>query len=311
MSVVTVADGDLDLYERALQAERDQQEATTQAQGRELQRLRYEVQLAQRQYGKVDPDNRLVAGELERRWETALRTLRDTEERVAREQQTCAVARIPQVAPAIRAAFVDLGTALPTLWQSETLTRPHRKALLRCLIDKVILERRLRDRVQTRIVWHGGAVSDLEIPLPVHATHNLADFAALEAEALALEAEGKSDAEIARLLTARGFRSALRETVLPSTIRAIRLRHQRIHRYRGPRPRRVAGALTISQLAQQLDVDPKWIYREIDRGVIAVDRDTETGLYLFPDHPETLSQLRELRAGTRTQVSLPRGYPDA
>lgn len=46
----------------------------------QLERLRYEAALAERQFRRVDPDNRLVAAELERRWEEALRTFRRTEQ---------------------------------------------------------------------------------------------------------------------------------------------------------------------------------------------------------------------------------------
>ena len=79
-----LAPAELDLYEQAMQARRDQWSEVEAAQERELQRLRYEVHLARRQYDRVDPDNRLVAGELERRWETALHALRQVEQRVER-----------------------------------------------------------------------------------------------------------------------------------------------------------------------------------------------------------------------------------
>src|SRR5262249_24761268 len=72
---------ELDLYEQAMERRRDQSSEVEVAQERELQRLRYEAHLARRQFDRVDPDNRLVAGELERRWETALRALRETEEK--------------------------------------------------------------------------------------------------------------------------------------------------------------------------------------------------------------------------------------
>ena len=44
-----------------------------------LQQARYEAARAQRQYDATDPDNRLVAGELERRWNERLVVVRNLE----------------------------------------------------------------------------------------------------------------------------------------------------------------------------------------------------------------------------------------
>jgi hypothetical protein len=114
---------------------------------------------------------------------------------------------------------------------------------------------------------------------------------------LALEAQGKSDEAIAELLTTQGFRSPQRSRVLPSTVKTIRLQQGRLHRYQGPRPRRVPGQLTVSQLATALGVKAHWVYHLIRRGRIMVTRDTATRLYLFPDCPETLEDFRRLQLG--------------
>ena len=90
--------------------------------------------------------------------------------------------------------------------------------------------------------------------------------------------------------------------LLASTVQLIRLRHGRLHRYWGPRPRRVAGSLTIPQIATAVGVKSHWIYHLISRGRIGVKRDEETGLYLFPDRPETLEAFRQLRDGQLTAL---------
>jgi hypothetical protein len=126
---------------------------------------------------------------------------------------------------------------------------------------------------------------------------DLSDFAQLEAHILRLEAQGHSDEAIAELLTSKGFRSPQRPRVLASTVQTLRLRHGRLHRYRGPRPRRVAGFLTVSQLATALGVKAHWLYHLMSQGRIVGHRDEATGLYLFPDHPETLEAFRQLRDG--------------
>jgi len=64
---------ELDAYERAIAAQKETLDRIDIAHEQQLQRLRYEAQLPERQFRRVDPDNRLVAAELERRWEEALR----------------------------------------------------------------------------------------------------------------------------------------------------------------------------------------------------------------------------------------------
>jgi DNA invertase Pin-like site-specific DNA recombinase len=242
-----LAPAELDLYEQAMQRRRQCQADVNRAHHYSVPRLRYEADLARRRYERVEPENRLVADELERRWEAALQALHEAEEhdeRLRQQAHTVVPLSIPRV---LRTAFTSLGTSLPTVWQQDTLSRAQRKALLRCLIDKVVLHRVTRDMIRTRIVWRGGAVSELEVPSTVGALHDLTGFAEMEAQILALETQGKSDAEIAQLLTTRGLRSPQRAQVLPSTVQTLRLRHGRLHRYQGPRPRHVPGRLTVSQ----------------------------------------------------------------
>jgi hypothetical protein len=76
-------------------------------------RAQYAVRLAQRPYEAVDPDDRRVAAELERRWEEKLRALRSVEAAYARLQQQPPT---PTVTPEQRAQFQRLSDTLPTLW---------------------------------------------------------------------------------------------------------------------------------------------------------------------------------------------------
>lgn len=114
-----------------------------------VERLRYQADLARRQFLRVDPDNRLVAAELEARWEAALREFRQAEESAARPgpstEAVCALT------PELRAAFTELGRKLPAVWGTPLLSNHQRKALLRCLIEKVVIHRVVRDLVQARI----------------------------------------------------------------------------------------------------------------------------------------------------------------
>jgi hypothetical protein len=119
----------------------------------------------------------------------------------------------------------------------------------------------------------------------------------MEEEILRLARAGHSDEAIANELTSRGHRSPRAAALLPSTVKTIRLQHRLMHRASQSHPRRVSGYLTVPQLIDKLQVPRSWIYDRIHNGTIRVTRDASTGCYLFPDHPDTLRQFRQLWAG--------------
>src|SRR5689334_4246196 len=143
---------ELDAYAQALAKQGEAGDAMRRAQAQQVERLRYRAALAERQFDQVDPDNRLVAAELERRWEAALRDLRQAEAALSQTQaQTRETAT--ELDAELRTAFSDLGRRLPGLWHGGGLATAHKKALLRCLIDKVVIHRIKPDAIHLRIVW--------------------------------------------------------------------------------------------------------------------------------------------------------------
>jgi DNA invertase Pin-like site-specific DNA recombinase len=287
---------ELDAYERALVSQKEADEKVELAHRQQLARLRYQVELAQRQFNRVDPDNRLVAAELEQRWESALRALKEAGETYAQRQlPPTPLLSLPSE---LKEAFVAIGQKLPQIWSQEVLSRENKKALLRCLIDKVVIHRQVPDRVQTRIVWQGGDITTLEIPVPVGSFEDLSTAAEMEKIILDLSRQGKLDDEIAEHLTALGHRSPMQtDRVLPNTVRCLRLKHGIFLKRSQSHPRRVEGYLTISQITRQLDISPHWVYDRINNGRIRVVKDPETGLYLFPDEPATLEMFQALKDG--------------
>ena len=163
-----VAPAEIDAWITCSQEQSELTEALRHAEEQQVQRLRYQAALAERQFNRVDPDNRLVAGELERRWEAALIELRRAEEALARSTASTTPQPVG-VDPRLRAKVVALGERLPALWADPATRREHRKALLRCLIEKVVMRRSSRDQAEVRIVWRGGAATELTVMMPVNA----------------------------------------------------------------------------------------------------------------------------------------------
>src|SRR4029450_8694470 len=169
-------------------------------------------------------------------------------------------------------------------------------------IDKVVIQRARRDQVHTCIVWRGGETTTFEVPVAVGALTDLPTAPAMAQQIRVLFAAGKSDDEMAQQLTRHGYRSPSRPAVLPSTVKGIRLKLGLMHNRSQSHPRRIAGSLTVPPLAKALAIPPHWVYHQIKRGIVAITRDAATGLYLFPDTPQTLEALRQLRAGQRTEL---------
>ena len=156
----------------------------------QLQRLRYEAQL--------------VAAELERRWEEALRALKQAEETIIQHQQQ--IEKPMELSAELKAAFSAIGEHLPQLW--EQLRREHQKALLRCLIDKVIVHRCQRDTVQLRIVWRGGDTTSRQIPIPVNSFAEISGSKEMERIIIDHSQKSKSDEAIVAHLPELGNRSS-------------------------------------------------------------------------------------------------------
>lgn len=286
---------ELDAYSRAMASRRRADEQVERAREQQLERLCYQAELAYRQFNRVDPDNRLVAGELERRWELALRELKQAEDAYAQAQRDDeAPLELPE---GLKEVFMTVGQRLPEIWDTDVLTQQQRKALLRALIDKVVVQRYTPDQLQVRIVWKGAEMTVHQVPVSVGSLAELGCANEMERKIVEMFSVGRSDEEIAEQLTSEGHRSPMRTYVLTSTVKTIRLRRRLLRERSQSHPRHVAGYLTVSQLAQAVGVSHHWLYDRIHNSRIEVERDVQTGLYLFLDDPATIRMIQDLKDG--------------
>lgn len=284
---------ELDAYTQAIQKQQQADSVVDHARQQQLERLRYQASLAERQFNRVDPDNRLVAAELEKRWEDALVELKQAEMSYTKCQTGPAI----DLPSELKSAFTQIGQKLPDIWNSDTLNRIQKKSLLRCLIDKVAVHRVGRDVVHTRIIWKGGETTTKDLPIPVNSIAALSNAKELETLILELAQKDIPDQEIAEQLTLSGFRSPARLTLLPSTVKRVRLQHGIMIKDHQSHPRRIPGYLTVPQIVSTLQVKTHWVYDRIHKGTITVSRDPETNLYLFPDQPSTIERFKKLKSG--------------
>lgn len=270
------------------------------ARRQEVERLQYQARLADRQFQRSDPDNRLVTAELERRWEEALRACQEAEDRLRDEQAHAPCLAIPAD---LLEELQDVGSHLPNLWQQPLLKTSQKKALLRTLIDKVVLQRIATDRVRVRVVWRGDQTTTAEVRVPVSSFARLSDIKQIEETITRLFRDGKTDEHIAAVLTVNGHRAPCGGEFNAGTVEKYRQTHGLLRYPKKSRPVRKAGYLTLSQLADRLNVTHTKIYWHILNGKIDVKKDVTTDCYLFPDKPSTSAQLRQLLDGKISKLA--------
>jgi DNA invertase Pin-like site-specific DNA recombinase len=174
-----------------------------------LERARYDAERAARQYDAVEPENRLVARELERRWQEALHEQR----RLQQEYDVFCAQRPLQLSAAQRTQVRALAQDIPELWASDQTTAVDRQRLVRLLIERIVLTVQGRsEQVTLAITWAGGFVSEHTFVRSVNSYEQLADYPRLCARIEELRRQGRSMDDVAAALNAEGFRPPRRVT---------------------------------------------------------------------------------------------------
>jgi DNA invertase Pin-like site-specific DNA recombinase len=167
-----------------------------------LERTGYEAERAARQYGEVEPENRLVARELERRWEEALHA----QARLQQEYDLFCAERPAKLSASQRAQIRQLAQDIPELWSAASTTPADRQRLVRLLIERIVVEvQGQSEQVKLAITWAGGFVSQHELVRAVQRYEQLADYPDLCSRIEQLRAEGQSMEDVAHALNAEGF----------------------------------------------------------------------------------------------------------
>jgi hypothetical protein len=171
--------------------------------GQRLERARYQVDRANRQYKAVEPENRLVARELERQWESALRNLQELEQQYVRFRH----AHPPTLSVDQRELIRTLSENLPAVWRAPTTTNCDRQRIVRLLLDRVVVAvKGTTEQVEVVLHWSGGFTSRHNLVRPVRRYEQTAEYERLKSLIADLQKRGQSYAEIAKHLNSEGFR---------------------------------------------------------------------------------------------------------
>jgi DNA invertase Pin-like site-specific DNA recombinase len=244
----------------------------------QVERARYEADVAQRRFLRVDPEHRLVADALEAAWNDRLRALAAAQE--AYEQAREADARV--VTDEQRAEILALASDFPRLWREPATSAREKKRMMRLLIADVTLTK--GDTLHADIRFTGGATRSLDIRLPKTCVELRTTDAAIVREIDEL-LDTYTDAEIADLLNERGVRTATMRPFTRVSVIHLRVRYGLKHR----RTRMLeAGLLTPTDLAARYGVRLSTVHLWRRRGLLRAHPVTDKGEYLYEIPPEDL-----------------------
>ncbi len=224
----------------------------------QVERARYEADLAQNRYMQVDPNNRLVADSLEADWNEKLRALTEAQERYEQQCQADRVIFDEQS----KARVLSLATDFPRLWRDPQTPDRERKRMVRLLIEDVTLIKAKQITAQVR--FKGGSTQTLTLPIPLPAgeARRTGEDVVREIDRML---DHHKDAQIASRLNQRGLRSGTGGAFTSNIVARIRRNYRLKSRHNRLRN---AGMLSLAEIAEQLSVTPGTIKIWRDHGLL-------------------------------------------
>jgi excisionase family DNA binding protein len=223
-----------------------------------LEQARYEVFRAQRQYDAVDCNNRLVAGELERRWNEALKAQKKVEEELA----ALAAQQQKPLSQATKDEILDLAKDLPELWNHPGSPPEIKKRILRTVLREIIA-RSDGDSIQLILHWQGGYHTELRFQKVRTGQHRYATTDET-LDLIRTLARIQPDGMIASILNRMGRRTAHNQTWNARRVCSVRHNHGIPVYQEGERQSR--GELTTNEAASILGITPTTVLRMIRNG---------------------------------------------
>jgi len=251
-----------------------------------LEKARYEVQRARRQYDRVDPDNRLVAGELERRWNDALVHVTEVEAHLA----TLASRRLT-LSDEQRHRLLTLGQDWGAVWEHPAASAARKKRMLRTVLHEISIDTRPEPPEHLlQLHWHGGVHTELRVARKPVGKHGRAT----PQQALEVIRELSKvcrDQTIAATLNRLGYRTGTGKTWRAHSVACVR------YQYRLPNFPKEQDWLTLEQAAGQLGVSATVIRRLIAQGTLPASQVVPSAPWII--HASDL-QLLSVQTAVRT-----------
>ena len=237
----------------------------------QVERAQYEANLAKRRYMQVDPDNRLVVGTLETRWNEklcALEKSKEEYERLSRDDHEAMNDRKQK-------EILSLATDFPKLWQNPNVADRERKRMIRLLVEDVTLL--VGKEVTLHIRFKGGATKTIYVPKPKPCNESRQTDPEV-VKIIDRLLENYIDREVAAQLNEQGFRTGGRG--LPFNVQkvgAIQRKYGLKSRYQRLREK---GMLEVAEIAKKLNIASGTVRRWGRKGLF-IRHEYTHGKFLF------------------------------
>lgn len=230
---------------------------------RQLEQAEYEARRAGEQYHAVDARNRLVAAELERRWNAALEDVERVRATLATLEQTT-----PVLSEEERVAVRTMGERFADVWHSAACPPELKKKILRTVVEEILVTHdEASDTLRFTLHWAGGTHTALEMPKP---RSGVGQATALEdLELIRRMAERYGDDEIARVLNKLGRRTGKGKRWSEERVATARRNHGIAGQRRAtPDP----DILSLGRAAKEFQVSDTTIKRLVASGLLTVEQ---------------------------------------
>jgi len=271
-----------------------------------LERTQYDVNRAARQYHAVEPENRLVARELERQWEQRLLEHRQLQEKYDRfcDERPATLTDLE------RDLIRTLSSDIPRLWNVSHNTSVDRQTIVRHLIERVVITAPANTQhVDLTIHWAGGFTSQHNLVRPVARYDQLDNYEQLMSRIFELRNQKKTSGQIAEQLNRDGFRPPKRrETFDAPIVRQLISRRVRT----GKRPRVIESHILsenewwLSDLTRHLQIPKPTLYNWIRRGFVNAEQlPGVQGPWVIWADTDEQDRLRRLHRCSRSWLNKP------
>ncbi len=289
----------VELSLKAVEHTKQERQRVTKLRRQRLERAQYEADRAARQYHAVEPENRLVARQLECNWEESLQAQREVEEDLRRLEH----ARPVELKSDEREMIRSLSTDLPTLWNAPGTTATDRQAIIRHLVERVVVDvQGESERVDVEVHWSGGFVSQHELIRPVASYRQLSSYNELMARVDDLRNAGCTSAQIADQLNGEGFHPPNCNSFDALTIRRLLCRYRESHNAERTEP----PQWRLRDLAEKLEMPPGTLRAWLGRGWLhGKQLEGAHGRWILWADDHELNRLKQLRQHREESTGLP------
>ena len=267
-----------------LQARSDE---VDQLRRQQVERARYEADVARSRFMQVDPNNRLVADALEADWNDKLRALSEAQEQYEQQRQKDRVALDEQS----RQKVLALAQDLPRLWHDPNTSDQDRKRMVRLLVEDVTLTK--NDEIRVQIRFKGGATRELTLPRPLGAWKERTTSPEVIRRIDQL-LDTHTDIEIAADLNGQGLRSGMKLPFTPDIVERLRVKYGLKGRYERLREK---GLYTADEMAAVLGVAQETVATWYRHGLLTGHEYNQKGerLYELPPQEQRPKKQQGLR----------------